>query len=428
MDLSRKADPDVFSYDYPHTVETGSDALSSTTFIPESHAKVEITSPKPELTIREHTSWLDPALVMRPLDCKHLRTSSLPEAALPVLRAIDEQCSLVVVPGSILPNKGQKTKASSDAETADVKSRAAIGDRPQCVDLPLAATAIKKHRRSISSGVAHVTQLAQQVTAEEYETQFKPHIQSLKRRKHRGSVTKSEEDTTSFQPKSEAEGSAPCTHSESLRSSSKQDRPNACPDTSTTILEPQAPSDGYFLFGPVSKSQPKTGSCMSSNAGNISLLPPQEWTPDTYQPIISPASIPLPVSTLYRSSKKDFSALLTIPIITVTTPDDKAEEPSEKIVKLHRRADGLEILDSSRLHPNAAWSQVAHRMHKTNLKLVNENDILRLQNEALKNMLAKFSSALADMGMDKQMEFQKRLTNMPAVPPKGGAGGPRGTW
>lgn len=429
MEYRNEAEPDIAAYDYPPVVDPASGPLLSNKYMPPSSRKIETTPLKPEPIVREDASWLDPAIVMLPFSFKHLRTSSLPEATMPVSKATDEHCSPALVYGSIiLPYKRHITKASSNTETALVISGVVPGYYPPRGHSYFVARDIKKHRRSLSSGEVDITQLPPKAAAEEREPWADPYVPSMPTTKYRRSSSNGQADMRQLTPKVVSDDYESFVQPESLSSSSEKDKPNPCLHPEATAPEPEVTSDVYILrVNPISESQPENRFRVSSNASNFWLLPPQEWTPDTHHPIIDPASIPLPTSARHRSTKGDSNTVLPIPTIIVTTPDDKAEQPSESTSKL-QRANKPEILDSSRLHPNAAWSQLANWTHKTNLKLVDENEQLRLENGALKDMLVKFSHVLNEMGMDKQMEFQKRLNEMPAVLPKSEGGGPRGAW
>ncbi len=87
-----------------------------------------------------------------------------------------------------------------------------------------------------------------------------------------------------------------------------------------------------------------------------------------------------------------------------------------------------QVLDSSRLHPNAAWSQLANWTHKMNLRLVDEIEMLQMENGVMRTMLVKFTRVLGEMGMPEQIEFQKKLDELPGVPRGSEEVGPRGSW
>jgi hypothetical protein len=428
MDKPREPEPDIAEYEYPPVVDSLSGPLPSNKYMPKSSRKIETTLPKPELTVGEHVSWFDPASVTPPFAFKHTRTRSLPETTLPVSKATADDYPPAVIHGSTLPSKTNTTRADSNIESALDKPGVAIGAYPPSANRSLVARDTKKHRRSFSSGGVVITQPALEVGTEDHEPGVSPHMLSSPSWEHRGNLSGSKTVTTLPQPKADIEQYSPLVRSESLPLFPKKDKPDPCLNPKTTPLEPQITPGGYVLWiDPAPKSQPTKQHRVSSNASNFTILPPQEWIPNTYNPIINPASIPLP-NKKHRHYPTDLSTTLpTIPSIILTTPDDQTEKPSDSTTKA-QRADGPEILDSSRLHPNAAWSQLANWTHKTNLKLVDENDMLRVENAALKAMFVKFSRVLGDMGRGEQVEFQRRLEELPVVPPKGESAGPRGAW
>lgn len=428
MDNPREPEPNMAEYEYPPVVDSLSGPLPSNKYMPKSSRKIETTLPKPELTVKEHVSWFDPAFITLPFSFKHTRTSSLPETTLPVSKDTADNYPPAVVHGSTSPSKTKITKEDSNMKSAQIKPEAAIGACPQPTDRSLVARDSKKHRRSFSSGEVDITQPAPEVGTEGHESGVNPHMPSSPSRKHCGNLSGSKAVTTLPQPKVDSEQYSSLVRSESLLLFPKKDKPDPCLNPKTTPLEPQIIPDGYVLrIDPTSKSPPTKNHRVSSNAGNFTILPPQEWIQDTYSPIINPASIPLP-SKKHRHNPTDPSATLpTAPTITLTTPDGQTEKPSDSTRRV-QRADAPEILDSSRLHPNAAWSQLANWTHKTNLKLVGENEVLRVENAALKAMFVRFSRVLGEMGRGEQVEFQRRLDELPVGAPKSESVGPRGVW
>jgi hypothetical protein len=428
MDKPREPEPGMAEYEHPPVVDSLSGPLPSNKYMLKSSRKFETTLPKSELTVEEHVSWFDSASVTLPFSFKHTRTSSLPETTLPVSKATADDYPPAVVHGSTLPSKTNTTKADSNIDSAQVKLEVAIGACPPLTDRSLVARDTKKHRRSFSSGEVDTTQPAPEVCTEGHEPGVSPDMPSSPSRKHCGNLSGSKAVTTLPQPKVDTEQYFPLIRSESLSLFPKKDKLDSCLNPKTTPLEPQITPDGYVLrINPTSKSPPTKHHRISSNAGNFAILPPQEWTLDTYNPIINPTSVPLP-SKKHRHNSTDLSPTLpTIPSITLTTPDNQTEKPSDSTYKA-QRADEPEILDSSRLHPNAAWSQLANWTHKTNLKLVDENEMLRVENAALKAMFVRFSRVLGEMGRGEQVEFQRRLDGLPVVAPKSESAGPRGAW
>jgi hypothetical protein len=162
----------------------------------------------------------------------------------------------------------------------------------------------------------------------------------------------------------------------------------------------------------------------SSRSPSDITLPTPQIAVEGYLPWVDPASVPLPTNKHHRSSSSS-KAETTLPTILIASPHNRTKTPSKSAEQIKRVYE--EVLDTSRLHPNAAWSQLAHWTHKQNLRISSENDMLRMENEALKKMLGRFGRALREMGMDKQMEFMQKLNELPAIPPKSHGGGPRGS-
>ena len=317
--------------------------------------------------------------------------------------AVDDYPPKVDAASGPLLSKKYNPTPRIKSKTTRIQPEVAIEGCLPWVNSASVSLPFKKHRRSSSSGEANATLLEPQLAAKTYLPRINPTSAPLATNKQRRNSI-SNIDTTLLKPQVTIEGHLLWVKPTSAPQLTKKHRPSLRSTIGIPLPPQQWTLDTYqSIINPASIPLPTRNPCHHSNRTINILLPPQEWTIDTYQPIIDPASIPLPT-------------------ITVTTPGDLTQKPSPstslpKIKKVYQD----DVLDASRLHPNAAWSQLAQWTHKENLSLVTENEMLRLENRALKDMLVRFRRVLGEMGKGEQMEFQRVLGELEGVEKTEGA-------